>query len=67
MFFIFNKLPVLVGVQSVEEIVTAVLVWSIRELKDKWKEKSKLGLPSEEQKDDVIKREVALLYVASVD
>lgn len=67
MFFIFNKLPVLVGVQSVEEIVTAVLVWGVRELKDKWKEKSKLRLPTEEQKDDVVKREVALDYVASLD
>lgn len=67
MFFIFNKLPVLVGVQSVEEIVTAVLVRSVRELKDKWKEKSKLRLPTEEQKGDVMKREEALVYVASLD
>lgn len=42
LFFIFNNLPVLVGVESVEEIVAAVLVWSVRELKDKWKENSKL-------------------------
>lgn len=55
------------GIQSVEEIVTAVLVWSVRELKDKWKEKSKLRLPAEEQNGDFIKREVALIYVASLD
>lgn len=55
------------GVQSVEEIVTAVLVWSVRELKDKWKEKSNLRLPTEEQKGDVIKTEVAFVYVASLD
>lgn len=67
MFFIFNKIPVLVGVQSVEEIVTAVLVRSVRELKDKWKEKSKLCFPTEEQKGDIIKTQVALVFVACLN
>lgn len=37
-----DDLPVLVGVQSVEEIVTAVLPWSVRELEDRqeWKIKA---------------------------
>lgn len=46
-FIIFNNPPVFVGVQSVEEIVTAVLVWSVRELKDKRKQCSKLCFPAE--------------------
>lgn len=39
LLIICDDLPVLVGVQSVEEIVTAVLPWRVRELEDRqeWK------------------------------
>lgn len=42
LLIICNDLPVLVGVQSVEEIVTAVLPWRVRELEDRqeWKIKA---------------------------
>lgn len=42
LLIICNDLPVLVGVQSVEEIVTAVLPWCVRELEDRqeWKIKA---------------------------
>lgn len=35
LLIICDDLPVLVGVQSVEEIVTAVLPWRVRELEDR--------------------------------
>ena len=35
LLIICGNLPVLVGVQSVEEIVTAVLPWRVRELEDR--------------------------------
>ena len=42
LLIICDDLPVLVGVQSVEEIVTAVLPWRVRELEDRqeWKIKA---------------------------
>lgn len=66
-FIIFNNPPVFVGVQSVEEVVTAVLVWSVRELKDKRKQCSKLGFPTEFQKDNMNKRELANEHIAALD
>lgn len=55
------------GVQSVEEIVTAVLVRSVGELKDKRKQYSKLCFPTEWQKDNINKRELANDHIAALD